>query len=767
MGKALSLKEYQQGAYRTEKSELNEALSLITSVLPLYMHVFLKDRWPYIAKNKEELPPHESVNYSNSTNVMIMVMLLDICKKIGFTNEDKWIEKNITAAKDTYFKKVFEQKNEFKNSSESYGINDPLNLYWAYTICAEGDEKDRLSIVKKIIEDKICKEDGRRELNCLLDFGNEKNFEQQEHSFIALYAYRCARKAECHEKITERYYNFFELRLHQHLSFKSIPDSRFDPAELVFCLEGMLLSKPSSVSAEILHRVFEVLGEAQNITPCWRPVNPIYATQQGQIFLPLSIEVGMSLLNIFYIIDNFSGPQSYFAKYFPMLQRYFRWLKAQKKNIQLRTYEKQPDNSVEGAESSNTNKEVYIGISGWESEHVGTDEVIHLWQTVLILDYLASYTQLLKKHIGQQYLTHSGLCVEYYEHAEKCTSCFFRNSNPFPEYDEDSEFKFNLPNYVLKHFLLKRKLDSKPYDCCPPRKTEDVGDVAYSLLLFGPPGTGKTFFTKQIATCLKWKHITVTPSDFLADGSAEIESRAKGIFSCLMEQENAVILFDEIDQFILNRDSKRYREQTDIFKLLTPGMLPKFQNLRDNAKCIFIIATNYADRIDPAVVRLGRVDLQVPLMPPSWEKRKLICKKVVDTFGKDEFKNYDFSRIADHTRLLTWKELTTLLKGCLQKGNVENLESCIKKETVLNLSFSKVLQRIESEDGDRAEQQNGKKQYMCHGTIIEELVSMCMAYGKETREGLKCFAETFTDYKAIIKRVSKEVNSRKYSVKAR
>ena len=612
----LSLKEYQQGAYRTEKAELEEVFCLIKRVLPLYRHAFIKEYWPYVASHLTPLKPCAPENYSASTNAMIMVMLSSIKEKIGFACEENEIEENIKSAKKKYFDYVF-GKIEFKNKSNSYGSNDPLNLYWAYKLCKEDEKKLLLASVSNAIEGRLYKEKYPCELNSLLNF-EDKTVDQQEHSFIALYAYRCAIYANVYEGITEKYYNFFELRLHQHLSFNSIPDSRFDPAELVFCLEGMLLSKPSSVSEEILHRVFSVLGEAQNTTPCWRPVNPVYATPQGQIFLPLSIEVGMSLLNIFYEIDRESKPQSYFAKYLPMLQRYFKWLKAQEKTI----------NFVKGAEK--------IEVSGWESEHVGNEGVIHIWQTALILDYLASYGGLLKKHIARQYLMSSGLSVIHNETYTKGDGCVFSDSNPFPKQIKNSKFIYNVPKFVFEKFILGRKSKVCNFNCindieccskdiCSPKSTRvclkktDVREKeVFSLLLYGPPGTGKSFFSKEVARCLGWKHITVTPSDFLADGSAEIEVRAKGIFSCLMEQENAVILFDEIDQFVLDRDSERYNSQSDVFKLLTPGMLPKFQDLRDNKKCIFIVATNYAERIDPAITRLGRIDIKVPLMPPNW-----------------------------------------------------------------------------------------------------------------------------------------------------
>ena len=67
----------------------------------------------------------------------------------------------------------------------------------------------------------------------------------------------------------------FETRLHDHLSFKEIPDSRFDPAELAFCLEGMLLLRRDSMHGHLFDRVLNVMAEAQEAIAYWRAETPI------------------------------------------------------------------------------------------------------------------------------------------------------------------------------------------------------------------------------------------------------------------------------------------------------------------------------------------------------------------------------------------------------------------------------------------------------------------------------------------------------------
>ena len=154
-------------------------------------------------------------------------------------------------------------------------------------------------------------------------------------------------------------------------------------------------------------------------------------------------------------------------------------------------------------------------------------------------------------------------------------------------------------------------------------------------MLYGPPGTGKTTLAEQLAVRLRQPLLIVTVSDFLAGAADEVEARAKGIFQVLEEQENVVVLFDEIDQFLLDRNSKRYEKQTGIFQFLTPGMLTKFQNLKDLGRSIFIVATNYAERIDAAIKRQGRFDHHLLLSLPDTNRRKeFLWGFVRDKLGK-------------------------------------------------------------------------------------------------------------------------------------
>jgi len=187
------------------------------------------------------------------------------------------------------------------------------------------------------------------------------------------------------------------------------------------------------------------------------------------------------------------------------------------------------------------------------------------------------------------------------------------------------------------------------------------------------------------------RQITVTVSDFLGDGGANVESRAKAIFQTLEHQRRAVILFDEIDSFLLDRDSEFYKKQDSLFQFLTPGMLPKFNNLRSAERCIFIVATNYDNRIDPAIKRTGRIDKRYLLPLPDSKRRELTLKK----FGLAEDA---FSTELQKTSVLfgfgDLKNVARTEKGD-QSQIIESLKNAAKAT-----SFKSYLRRLKNDAAD-------------------------------------------------------------------
>jgi hypothetical protein len=150
-----------------------------------------------------------------------------------------------------------------------------------------------------------------------------------------------------------------------------------------------------------------------------------------------------------------------------------------------------------------------------------------------------------------------------------------------------------------------------------PREKNTGSSPKCSLIFFGPPGTGKTTIAAALANRLGWGMIEIGPGDFLTKGIEGIFAQGDTIFQRLLMLSQVVVLFDEIDELVEVRD----RDAEKISRFLTTYMLPWIQRLRDKATIVFIFATNRIEIFDPAIRRLGRFDLVLPLGSPQGTER--------------------------------------------------------------------------------------------------------------------------------------------------
>lgn len=167
----------------------------------------------------------------------------------------------------------------------------------------------------------------------------------------------------------------------------------------------------------------------------------------------------------------------------------------------------------------------------------------------------------------------------------------------------------NLKEELTKRviWVLKDKEKAKKYKLTPPN----------GMLLFGPPGCGKTFFAQKFAEESGFHYFLVNGSDL---GSVYIHGTQGKIADLFKEAEKkapSVICFDEFDAFVPSRSSESATHRADEVN----EFLSQLNNC--SARGIFVIGTtNRIDMIDPAVLRKGRLDLHFKIPAPDVETRK-------------------------------------------------------------------------------------------------------------------------------------------------
>jgi len=142
-------------------------------------------------------------------------------------------------------------------------------------------------------------------------------------------------------------------------------------------------------------------------------------------------------------------------------------------------------------------------------------------------------------------------------------------------------------------------------------------DQARSAILFGPPGASKTTLVRALADFIEWDYVEIHASHFVAEGLPEVQKTADKIFRQLSELDHAVVLFDEIDELVRERNMEK-----DAFgRFLTTSMLPKLAELWEARKILYFVATNHINYFDSAIIRSHRFDALILVSPPSFRAK--------------------------------------------------------------------------------------------------------------------------------------------------
>lgn len=160
-------------------------------------------------------------------------------------------------------------------------------------------------------------------------------------------------------------------------------------------------------------------------------------------------------------------------------------------------------------------------------------------------------------------------------------------------------------------------LSKRPADSLEPDEERIQKNQARGAILFGPPGTSKTTLARAIAAAIDWDYVELHASHFVADGLGEVQRTADRIFKRLMQLDRTVILFDEIDELVREREA-----ESDAFgRFLTTSMLPKLAELWKRRNVMYFVATNHIDYFDSAIIRAERFDAILHVPPPSFDKK--------------------------------------------------------------------------------------------------------------------------------------------------
>ncbi len=166
--------------------------------------------------------------------------------------------------------------------------------------------------------------------------------------------------------------------------------------------------------------------------------------------------------------------------------------------------------------------------------------------------------------------------------------------------------------------------------------------IPNGMLLYGPPGCGKTFFAERMAEEIGFNFYQLKPSDIQSKYVNESQEKIKNLFDEARENAPSIIFIDELDAVVPNRDNSNVNHMNTS---AVNEFLAQMNNCGDDG--IFIIgATNRPNSIDPAILRAGRLDKVIYLPPPDLEARELMFKLYLEKRPREVGLNYSELAIA-------------------------------------------------------------------------------------------------------------------------
>ena len=179
-----------------------------------------------------------------------------------------------------------------------------------------------------------------------------------------------------------------------------------------------------------------------------------------------------------------------------------------------------------------------------------------------------------------------------------------------------------------------------------PKKYTDIGGkIPKGVLLVGPPGTGKTLLARAVAGEAGVPFFRISGSDFVEMFVGVGASRVRDLFKQAREKAPCIIFIDEIDAIgksrVNNIGGNDEREQT------LNQLLVEMDGFDNEKGLIILAATKRADVLDPALLRPGRFDRQVPVERPDVRGREEILKIHSKSVKLDS--DVDFNSVAHGT----------------------------------------------------------------------------------------------------------------------
>jgi len=212
------------------------------------------------------------------------------------------------------------------------------------------------------------------------------------------------------------------------------------------------------------------------------------------------------------------------------------------------------------------------------------------------------------------------------------------------------------------------------------------------VLMYGPPGCGKTMLAKAVATNTDATFIHAVGSEFVQKYLGEGPRMVRDVFRLAKENEPAIIFIDEIDAIATKRFDAQTGADREVQRILLE-LLNQMDGFDQTVNIKVIMATNRADTLDPALMRPGRLDRKIEFPLPDRKQKRLVYQAVTSKMNLS--KEVDIEEIVVKPDKISAADINAIC----QEAGMQAVRN--NRYMVLQIDFEKAFKEIIKKDEKR------------------------------------------------------------------
>ncbi|MDR2720466.1 MAG: CDC48 family AAA ATPase [Nitrososphaerota archaeon] len=206
------------------------------------------------------------------------------------------------------------------------------------------------------------------------------------------------------------------------------------------------------------------------------------------------------------------------------------------------------------------------------------------------------------------------------------------------------------------------------------------------ILIYGPPGCGKTLLARAVATESEANFISIKGPEVFSKWVGESEKAIREVFRKARMAAPAVVFLDEIDSLTPRRGTGM--SDSDVSERVISQLLTEMDGINTLQDIVVIAATNRPDMVDPAVIRPGRFDRLIYAPEPDDKSRVQIFKLYTKNMPLDQ--DVDVNQLASVTKYYSGADIESLCREAAMRA----LRRDVNVQKVTNKDFQDALKEM-------------------------------------------------------------------------